>query len=186
MFVLFGSGSNGKTTLLEAIRHVMGGYAGQVAVKTLMAKRGDSISNDIAQLQGRRFVTSSEVDSGQRLAEAQVKQLTGGGMLQARYLYQEYFEFLPTFKIFMDCNHKPEIRGTDSAIWRRMKLIPFKVEIPASEKDGTLGEKLKAEAPGILAWAVRGCLEWQRMGLEEPECVQKATGDYAEEMDVVA
>jgi len=116
MFVLFGSGANGKTTLLEAVRHVLGDYAGQLPIKTLMVKRWESIPNDIAQLKGLRFVTSSEVEAGERLAEAQTKQLTGGGTLMGRKLYHEYFEFEPTHKIFMDCNHKPTIQGTDEGI----------------------------------------------------------------------
>jgi len=186
MFVLFGSGANGKTTFLEAIRHTLGDYAGQVPVRTLMTKRGDGISNDIAQLKGRRFITSSEVEAGQRLAEAQVKELTGGGMLQGRFLYHEPFHFEPTFKIFMDCNHKPEIGGVDEAIWRRVKLIPFSVTIPKAERDRKLQEKLRAEAPGILAWAVRGHQEWRGGGLREPRKVEEATGAYRKEMDIVA
>jgi len=185
MFVLFGSGANGKTTLLEAIRYVLGEYAGQVPIRTLMTKHGDSTLNDIAQLQGLRFVTSSEVEAGQHLAQAQVKLLTGGGMLQGRFLYHEPFQFQPTHKLFMDCNHKPEIRGNDEATWRRIKLIPFNISIPSGERDGKLPEKLKAEADGILAWAVRGFLEWQRIGLDEPGSVSAATTSYREEMDLV-
>jgi putative DNA primase/helicase len=186
MFVLFGSGANGKTTLLEAVRHILGEYAVQVPVRTLMIKRGDGVSNDIARLKGLRFVTASEVEAGQRLAEAQVKQLTGGGTLQARFLYHEPFEFEPTHKLFMDCNHKPEIRGTDEAIWRRIRLIPFNVSVPEGDRDKNLLQKLKAEGRGILAWAVRGCLAWQQEGLGEPTSAQQAMSEYREEMDIVA
>jgi len=182
--VLFGSGANGKTTFLESIRHVFGDYAGQVPVETLLKKQGEGIPNDIAQLKGLRFVTASEVEEGRKLAEAKVKHLTGTGTLQGRYLHQEFFQFEPSHKIFMDCNHKPVIRGTEHAIWRRIKLVPFTVSIPDEEKDKQLLEKLKAEAPGILAWAVRGCMDWQRDGLQEPASVKAATGDYQEEMDL--
>src|SRR5207253_9820893 len=94
------------------------------------------------------------------------------------------FQFAPTFKIFMDSNHKPEVRGTDNAIWDRIKLIPFMVSIPDEEKDRHLLDKLKAEASGILLWAVEGCLEWRRDGLKEPKCVAIATDEYREEMNV--
>jgi putative DNA primase/helicase len=186
MFFLYGDGNNGKTTLLEAVRAVLGDYAGQVPIDSLMMRRNDSVSNDIARLAGERFVTSSEAEQGKKLAEAKVKQITGMGKLQARFLYGEYFEFTPTFKIFMDANHKPEIRGTDQAIWNRMKLIPFDVAIPAEEIDKDLLKKLKMELPGILAWAVRGCMEWQRSGLGEPTAIKEATQGYREEMDTLA
>ena len=187
IFFLYGDGNNGKTTFLEIIRAALGDYAGQVPVESLMTKSGDgAISNDIAQLQGRRFVTSSEAEQGKKLAVSKVKQLTGMGTLQARFLYGEFFEFTPTFKIFMDANHKPEIRGNDPAIWNRIKLIPFTVEIPPDEIDKKLLQKLKGELSGILAWAVRGCLDWQQHGLVEPKSVVTATRDYREEMDTLA
>ena len=175
MFVLYGDGNNGKTTFLEAIRNVLADYAGQVPIQSLMKKKWDEgIPNDIAQLKGKRFVTSSETESGQELAVAKIKNLVGLATLQARYLYAEFFEFAPTFKVFMDCNHKPVIRGHDPAIWNRLKFIPFTVTIPDAEIDREMGAKLRAEAPGILAWAVRGCLEWQLRGLDEPQEVRQA------------
>lgn len=186
LFFLYGDGNNGKTTFLETIRAFLGDYAGQIPIESLMTKQGDGIPNDIAMLQGRRFVTSSEVEQGRKLAEAKVKHLTGMGEVQARYLYGEYFGFNPTHKIFIDANHKPEIRGTDPAIWNRIKLIPFTVEIPAKEIDKKLGQKLKRELPGILAWALRGCLEWRKHGLREPNAVTAATGGYRQEMDTIA
>jgi putative DNA primase/helicase len=185
LFFLHGDGNNGKTTFLEALRAVMGDYAGQIPIESLMTKHGDGISNDIASLRGLRYVTCSEVEQGRKLAEAKVKQLTGMGMQQGRFLYGEFFQFDPTFKIFMDANHKPEIRGTDRAIWNRIKLVPFTVEIPAAEIDTQLPKKLRSELAGILAWAVRGCLEWQRFGLREPEAIAAATEGYREEMDTV-
>jgi putative DNA primase/helicase len=187
MFFLYGDGNNGKTTFLEAIRAVLGEYAGQVPIESLMSKQsGDGIPNDIACLQGLRFVTSSEAEQGRKLAEAKVKQITGMGTLQARYLYGEYFEFTPTFKIFMDANHKPEIRGDDAAIWNRMKLVPFSVQLTPEEIDKQLPAKLREELPGILNWALKGCLEWQGQGLGEPKTIKEATLAYRAEMDTVA
>lgn len=186
IFFLYGDGNNGKTTFLETIRAVLGDYAGQIPIESLMVKQGDGISNDIACIKGLRFVTSSEAEQGKKLAEPKVKQLTGMGKLKARFLYGEFFEFDPTFKIFMDANHKPEIRGTDSAIWNRIKLIPFTIEIPPEKMDKKLLQKLKAELPGILAWAVQGGLSWLRGGLAEPRAVTVATQGYRAEMDTVA
>jgi putative DNA primase/helicase len=187
VFILHGGGDNGKTTLLEAIRHVLGDHAGQVLIDSLMTKRSDGgIPNDVAALKGLRFVTSSEGEQGKKLAEAKLKQLTGMGMVQARFLHQEFFQFEPTFKIFIDSNHRPEVRGTDNAIWNRLKLIPFNVSIPKEEQDKHLLEKLKAEAPGILNWAVRGCSEWMKNGLNPPTSIQAASAEYRDEMDTFA
>jgi putative DNA primase/helicase len=186
LFVLVGDGDNGKTTLVEAIRYVLGDYAGQVPIESLMTRQSEGIPHDIARLKGLRFVTSSEVEQGRKLAESKIKQITGMGTLQARHLYGEYFEFTPSHKIFMDTNHMPEVRGADNAIWNRLKVIPFNVSIPEAEKDKKLLEKLKAEAAGILAWAVRGCIEWQKNGLGEPSTVTAAVGAYREEMDTIS
>ena len=186
IFFLYGDGDNGKTTFLETIKTILGDYAGQLPVSSLMAKRqSDGSSNDIAQLRGLRFVTSSEAEQGAKLAEAKVKYITGMGTVQARFLYGELFEFPPTHKIFVDANHKPEIRGDDNAVWNRIKLIPFTVSIPKEEQDKNLAAKLRAEATGILAWAVRGCVEWQKHGLGTPKEINNAVADYRNEMDIV-
>ena len=166
---------------------MLGDHAGQVLIDSLMTKRSDGgIPNDVAALKGLRFVTSSEGEQGKKLAEAKLKQLTGMGMVQARFLHQEFFQFEPTFKIFIDSNHRPEVRGTDNAIWNRLKLIPFNVSIPKEEQDKHLLEKLKAEAPGILNWAVRGCSEWMKNGLNPPTSIQAASAEYRDEMDTFA
>jgi putative DNA primase/helicase len=130
-------------------------------------------------------VTAVELDEGRRLGESFVKQLTGGETLTARFLYSEHFEFAPAFKLWLGTNHKPTIRGTDHAIWRRVRLIPFAVTIPEGERDRRLGEKLRAEWPGILRWALDGCRAWQRDGLGEPEEVRAATAEYRAEQDTV-
>ncbi len=183
LFFFFGTGDNGKTTLLEVIRAMLGDYAGQIPIETLMVKPQGGIPNDIALLKGLRFVTSSEVEQGQRLAQGRIKYLTGMNTIQARFLHREFFQFAPTHKIFFDANHQPYASASDTATWNRIKLIPFDVSIPEAEKDKHLGTKLRAELPGILAWAIRGCLEWQRNGLQEPDIVVGATQAYRDEMD---
>lgn len=185
LFFLYGTGANGKSTFVETIRQLFGGYALQADFTTFLEKRNDGPRNDLARLRGARFVAAVEAAQGRQLAENVIKQLTGGDVVSARYLFHEYFEFLPQFKIFLVANHKPVVKGTEEAIWRRIRLIPFMVTIPESERDKQLLRKLQAELPGILAWAVRGCLEWQKMGLGEPPEVSTATEEYRDEMDVV-
>jgi putative DNA primase/helicase len=186
LFLFYGPGANGKSTLVEAVRGVFGDYAQQADFVTFLSLRDDGRPrNDIARLVGARFVAAIEVESGKRLNESLVKQLTGSDTITARYLYREFFEFVPQFKIFLAANHKPAIREMNTAMWRRVRLVPFTVTIPPNERDRTLPAKLRAEQRGILAWAVQGCLNWQQHGLGEPEAVQKATGAYKEEMDTL-
>jgi putative DNA primase/helicase len=186
LFILYGAGANGKSTLIQTISALLGDYARQTPTESLLVQRGDGVRNDLARLQGARFVSAVEVEGGRRLAEALVKQLTGGDTITARFLYGEHFEFQPMFKLWLAVNHKPVVQGTDHAIWRRLRLIPFTVTIPAAEQDKRLTEKLRAELPGILRWAVEGCLAWQQEGLAPPTAVKRATGDYRAEMDVIA
>jgi len=185
IFIFYGTGANGKSTFLVTIHSLLGDYARQTPTDTLLTKKGSTIPNDVARLKGSRFVEAAEVESGKQLAESLVKQLTGGDKMSARFLYGEYFEFDPTFKIFLAVNHKPTIRGSDHAIWRRIRLVPFNVTIPPEEQDKTLVERLRSELPGILRWAVEGCRLWQRDGLEIPDSVKAATGEYRKEMDVI-
>jgi putative DNA primase/helicase len=185
LFLLYGSGANGKSTLLEALRAMFGDYGRQTDFTTFLQRSGDSVRNDLARLAGSRFVSAVEVEEGRRLSEAVVKQATGQDTISARFLFNEFFEFPPTFKVFLAANHKPQIRGTDHGIWRRIRLVPFQVCIPDAEQDRDLGEKLRAELPGILARAVRGCLMWQQEGLDPPQEVQAATQGYRDEMDAI-
>jgi len=186
MFIMYGSGANGKSTALETLRAMLGDYATRTPAETLLARRDNAIPNDVAKLKGARFVSASETDEGRRLAEAQIKDLTGGDTISARFMRAEWFDFKPECKLWLSTNHKPVVRGTDRAIWDRLKLVPFDVRIPENEQDRKLLSKLKEELPGILAWAVRGCLEWQKEGLGVPEEVRNATGAYQSEMDVLA
>jgi putative DNA primase/helicase len=185
LFILYGLGENGKSTFLETIKELLGDYAQDTNTETFMLKKNQTIPNDIAALRGARFVKAVEVEGNRRMAEVLIKQMTGGDTLSARFLHQEFFSFKPAFKIFLGVNHKPMIRGTDWAIWRRIRLIPFTVQIPKIEQDKDLPEKLKAELPGILTWALEGCLAWQDDGLDPPEEVEKATQEYREEMDAL-
>lgn len=182
--VLYGTGANGKSTILNALLAAAGDYGMQAAPDLLVAKKG-SHPTEVADLFGMRLVASIEVEDGRRLAESLVKQLTGGDKVRARRMRQDFWQFDPTHKVFMAVNHKPEVRGTDTAIWRRLRLIPFEQTIPPAEQDKKLPQKLEAELPGILRWALEGCLEWQHEGLQAPEEVRKATGAYRSEMDVI-
>ena len=188
LFILWGEGSNGKTTFTAALTRVLAAYAATMDASTLLARKGDDMAakNDLATLAGIRFAAAIESDMGRRLAEALVKQITGGDRVKVRRLYADPFEILPAFKIFLSTNHKPHIRGSDKAIWRRLRLIPFTVVIPDDEQDHRLLERLDAETPGILAWAVRGCRHWQERGLGMPEEVREATAAYRRDMDVLA
>jgi len=186
--ILYGAGNNGKTTELELLRFLLGDYAGQIRIESLMEQKnrsGSGPSPDIADLRGFRLVVSSEPGEGQRLAENTVKYLTSMGTIKARHLNRENFEFQQTWKIFMDCNHKPVIKGTDSAIWNRIGLVPFDVVIPDEEIDRDLPAKLRQELSGVLSWAVQGCLNWQKEGLCVPDVVREATLAYRADMDVI-
>ena len=180
-------GGNGKTTLSEVFRLMLGDYGQTAAVQTFLKGRSDKVRDDLAKLPGARVVCTPEPSANQQLDEATIKLWTGGeDEIQARPLYGKLFEFKPTGKLFMIANHKPVIRGTDNAIWDRVHLIPFDVSIPKPQRDKKLLQKLKAEFPGILAWAVRGCLDWQeRESLDPPSVVLSATDSYRNEMDRV-
>lgn len=187
-FFCYGTGRNGKSTFLDTISAMLGDYAVNIQPETIMIRHnaGNGANSDIARLKGARFVTSVEPNEGMKLNEGLVKQLTGGDKVTARYQYGSEFEFTPEFKLWMGTNHKPIIRGTDTGIWRRVHLIPFTVTIPEHKVDKHLGHHLRAELPGILRWAVEGCLMWQREGLKKPKAVEEAVKEYRGEMDVVA
>lgn len=188
LFFCYGTGRNGKSTFLDTISAMLGDYAVNIQPETIMVKHntGNGPSSDIARLKGARFVTSVEPNEGMRLNEGLIKQLTGGDKVTARFQYGRDFEFTPEFKLWIGTNHKPVIRGTDTGIWRRVHLIPFTVQIPEEKVDKRLVYKLRQELPGILAWAVDGCMLWQREGLRKPAAVEEATKEYRSEMDVVA
>jgi len=190
LFFPHGPEATGKTTLLEPFKAMLGDYAATADFESFIAKRGDSGPRpDIARLMGARLVLSVEVDEGKRLAEGLVKQLTGGDTVTARHLYRDSVEFRPTFKLWLAANSRPRVRAEDGALWRRIVQIPFVEQVPEQERDPHLKGHLKTDAgarSAILAWAVRGCLEWQRDGLDVPERVRDYTADYRRENDPVA
>lgn len=184
LFILWGTGANGKSTFLNTVQKLFGDYACTTGTETFMRKSSEQ-SNDIARLMGKRLVTTSEAEQGKALSESLIKQITGEDELTARFLYGEYFSFKPTFKIFMATNHKPRIRGSDEGIWRRIKLIPFEVTIPPEQRDRHLAEKLEMENSGIFNWLLKGYQLWKKEGLEAPEAVQNANDEYRFDMDSV-
>lgn len=187
-FFLYGLGNNGKSTFLETISDILGTYGANAQPDTIMARRdgsGNGANSDIARLKSARFVSTEEPSEGVRLNEGLVKQLTGGGKVTCRFLFGDEFEYEPEFKIWIATNHKPVIRGTDIGIWRRIRLIPFEVNIPKERVDKNLKYKLREEMPQILHWAVDGCMMYAREGLEMPECVSRATAEYKSEMDLL-
>jgi putative DNA primase/helicase len=185
MFILYGSGANGKSTFLNTLLNLLGDYAISTQTETFTRQNADRISNGIARLRGTRFVTTAETEQGKKLAEPLIKQITGNDKLTARFLFSEYFSFLPAFKIFMATNHKPLIRGTDYGIWRRIRLIPFSAAVPAERQDKDLEEKLAAERSGILNWLAAGAARWRHEGLKTPDDIINATDEYRAEMDVI-
>ncbi len=185
LFILHGKGANGKTVFITTLLSVTGDYGKPGAMNLLMAKKHEQHPTEIADLHGARLITVVESGEGKRLAENLVKQLTGGDKLKARRMREDFWDFEPTHKIWLATNHKPEIKGGDHAIWRRIRLIPFDVTIPDEEQDKHLAEKLEQELQGILNWMVEGCLVWQREGLRMPAEVASATKGYAAEMNMI-
>lgn len=180
-----GSGANGKSVFSEVVQMLLGDYAIVASPEMIMAKRHASIPNDIARLRGVRVAMMNETSQGARFDEQKLKDLTGGDSLTGRFLHAEFFDFSPNHKIMIRGNHKPVIYGTDDGIWRRMRMVPFTVSVPPEKQDRDLLGKLTAELPGILAWAVRGCTEWQRIGLNAPDVVAAAVAEYREESDTL-
>ncbi|MEF9387777.1 phage/plasmid primase, P4 family [Ralstonia solanacearum species complex bacterium KE056] len=186
LFFLYGTGANGKSVFLNTLSTILGDYAANAAMDTFMETRTDRHPTDMAGLRGARFVAAIETEQGRRWAESKVKNLTGGDKISARFMRQDFFEFFPQFKLFVAGNHKPAIRNIDEAMKRRLHLIPFTVTVPPERRDKHLQQKLLAERDGILAWAVQGCLDWQRLGrLDPPQQVLDATEEYFEAEDAL-
>ena len=184
-FFVFGrTGQNGKSTLVNLIREMLGNYGLHTQTESLLVKQYDNnIPADLARLRGARMVTAIEANVNRHLDEAKIKAMTGGEPIVARFMRQNFFQFAPTFKLWLVANDQPRVRGTDQAFWRRVRVIPLEVSIPPSERDPQLPSKLQEEWPGILAWAVRGCLKWQKIGLTEPSVVRAASQSWQKQMD---
>jgi len=185
MFMLWGSGQNGKSVFIETLAKIFGTYH-TATTSDLVLLDQPTGENAIARLKGARFVPASEVPENGRFNEARIKQLTGQDTISARYLYKEYFDFRPHFKFWLRCNSRPQISGGDLGIWRRMHCIPFTQTILESEKDKHLAQKLEQELPGILNWAIDGAVKWQEIGLAPPEAVLETVEEYKEDMDTIA
>src|ERR1035441_7267400 len=187
LFFLYGLGANGKTVFQNTVENLLGPYSRTAPTAMLLSSRfsGERHPSDMAGLRGARLVTAGEVAKGSRWDEAKIKMLTGGDRITARFMRQDFFQYSPQFKLLLAGNHRPGLRSVDEAIRRRFNLIPFTVTIPPAERDPDLCEKLKAEYPGILAWAIEGCLQWQREGLNPPAVVRVATTDYFGEEDAL-
>lgn len=182
---LYGEGANGKSVFCEIIALLLGEYAMIAQPQMIMARRHSGVPNDIARLKGMRAVLMNETSQDSRFDEARLKDLTGTDSLTGRFLNREFFDFAPTHKLLLRGNHKPAIGGTDKGIWRRLHLVPFTVSIPEPEQDRRLLEKLRGELPGILRWALVGCLEWQRVGLDPPLLITQAVDEYRQESDTL-
>ncbi|MBN9759857.1 hypothetical protein DMP14_31530 [Pseudonocardia sp. Ae707_Ps2] len=185
LFLLNGGGANGKSTCIAIIMAALGEYAMAAPKDLLLSKQVGGIPNDVAALRGARVASATETAEGARLDEVRMKELVSGDRQSARFLHGEFFDFKPQAKYWISTNHRPVIRGSDDAVWRRMVLVPFTEHITDAEKDKRLVEKLRAELPGVLAWAVRGCVAWQRDGLALPEAIRSATDSYRTEQDLI-
>ncbi|TDD25009.1 hypothetical protein E1287_37755, partial [Actinomadura sp. KC06] len=186
----YGSGANGKSTLMGVLARVLGigddGYALSAPAELLLATPNSDHPTEVARLSGTRFVVTSELEDGQRFAEAKVKLLTGGDPIAARFMRGDYFTFLPTHTIWMPGNHQPDVRSGGPAFWRRLRLLPFLHVVPEEEQEKGLETRLvDEEGPGILAWAIRGAAEYFAQGMTEPESVRVATEQYAKEQDTI-
>lgn len=184
LFFLHGFGENGKSVFINIIQKLLNDYAAQTPVATIMKKAKGSIPNDIARLKGARFVSTTETEEDSHISDAEIKHMTGGDIVTARYLHKEFFEFKPNFKLWISGNYKP-ILGEDHGIWRRVILVPFEVTFDAKTRDDQLEDKLTNELPGILNWAIKGCLNWQNQSLKvnPPTKIANATNEYKTDND---
>lgn len=185
LFFLYGTGANGKSVFVTVLATILGDYAANAPMDTFMETRSDRHPTDLAGLRGARFVASIETEQGRRWNESKIKTITGGDKVSARFMRQDFFEYVPQFKLVIAGNHKPSIRNVDEAMKRRLHMIPFTVTIPPERRDSKLTGKLLQERDGILAWALEGCLLWQRLGLHRPQSVMAATEEYFEAEDAM-
>jgi putative DNA primase/helicase len=179
----FGTGANGKSTFINTITRILGDYVAVSDMGTFVASKAERHPTDLAKLRGARLVVAQETQKGRSWDETKIKALTGGDRLTARFMRQDFFDFAPTFKLFIAGNHKPRLGSVDEAMRRRLLLVPFAVRIPPGERDPALAEKLWGERAAILRWCLDGCLQWQRDGLAPPTCVRAATDEYFRSQD---
>jgi putative DNA primase/helicase len=185
LFFLYGTGANGKSVFVNTLFTILGDYAANAPMDTFMESRGDRHPTDLAGLRGARFVGATETEQGRRWNESKIKEITGGDRVSARFMRQDFFTYLPQFKLLIAGNHKPAIRNIDEAMRRRLHLVPFTITVPPEKRDKDLQNKLLAERNAIFEWGVQGCLAWQREGLALPESVVSATKEYFEAEDAL-
>ncbi len=178
LFFFYGTGRNGKGVFLNTLQSLLGEYACNAAIETMMESKGDRHPTELAMFKGKRLVVAQEVDEGGKWAEAKIKMLTGGDPITARFMRGDFFTFTPEFKLLIAGNHKPEFRNVDEAMRGRLNLIPFTVTIPKEKRDPELPKKLESEFNGILRWALDGCAKYMDEGLCPPEVVTTATNEY--------
>lgn len=190
LFFLYGTGANGKSTFLEALRMIMGDYYVTTSIEAMLASdaTGSGATPYVAAMAGMRMAMASEMPEGRRFNESLIKDITGGGTITARHLYGEPFQFEPSHTMWISGNHRPRITGTDEGIWRRLRLIPFNATIPESERRpmAEVLEEFRAELPGILRWAIDGAVTWYDWGLPKSQTVDTATMEYRGDEDIVA
>lgn len=185
IFFGYGTGANGKSTFLTVVSRLLGDYAKTASSETFMDRPGDNLRNDLADLKGARFVSTTETEQNRKFAEVVLKMLSGKDKVKCRYLYGEFFEYEPQFKLFIAGNHKPRISGGEYGIWRRIKLIPFNYRFEESERIRDYDDVLSQELPGILNWALEGLKLYHEQGISEPEAVREATKEYKDESDIL-
>lgn len=186
LFFPYGTGGNGKGTVVNTVTGIMGDYATVAPMETFTESKGDRHPTDLAMLRGARLVASQETERGRKWAESRVKSLTGGDPITARFMRQDFFTFVPEFKLVIAANDKPSIASVDEAIRRRFHLIPFERHIEPQHRDEELSEKLREEWPGVLSWMIEGTQLWLEQGLRPPARVQAATQSYLDEQDSYA
>lgn len=184
----YGAGRNGKSTFVDVLIEILGDYAIAMSIDSFAGESrrgGAEATPDLARLPGARLVAASEPEMGTHLKDALIKTLTGGEPVAVRRLHQDFFELIPQFKIILSGNHKPIIRDDSDGIWRRVHLVPWEIQIAEDEVDRDLKRKLLTEREGILAWMVKGALDYLDGGLRVPEGVRAATQEYREESDPI-
>ncbi|ULB09571.1 phage/plasmid primase, P4 family [Cereibacter azotoformans] len=179
---LYGDGGNGKSVFINTLTGLLGEYAATAGMETFTASKSDRHPTDLAMLAGARLVTASETEEGRAWAESRIKQMTGGDRITARFMRRDFFTYTPQFKLTLVGNHRPALANVNAAMRRRFCMVPFDRKPP--EADPQLEDKLKAEWPGILRWAINGALDWQENGLIRPQKVLDATAEYFEEQDL--